>query len=300
MGRRTIQANGYQFMQAYNTQKCISTQCMWAGCVSEAINSHTISLASIKRIAPLNSLKSIKKSSFNAVKRKEKKIHFKTTDTHTTTFPGFCKVHDSNIFADLDNFSGKITDKIAVLNHYRMLCFGLYQVKNLFEQERFLREASYEGKGGKKISEYLRVIKKGYWHKALKMSEGEIISRKIMCEKMIQMNQYQIYQRIVLGTKNNPLFTGRAGNFFHGFNRNMYKGSLDHMPYVVYSNLHDGEKSNLLFTLLPIDSQYINDITAFATHPDFLKRLEYLIYKESDFCIITNNQDIPQIIKILG
>ncbi|MFT4060654.1 MAG: hypothetical protein QM652_14060 [Legionella sp.] len=98
---------------------------------------------------------------------------------------------------------------------------------------------------------------------------------------MIKTNLYQIYKRIVLGAKNNPLFTGRAGKFFHGFSRKMYKGSLDSMPYVVYSNLHDGEKSHLLFTLLPIDSHYINDITAFTIPPNFLKRLEYLIYKEA-------------------
>lgn len=300
MSKEKIQANGYQFIQAYDAQKYTSTRCMWTGCVNETINSHTLSLASIKRIAPLNSLKSIKKSPFNAGKRKGEKVHFKTADTHTTTFPGFCKIHDCNIFADLDNFNGKITDKIAVLNHYRMLCFALYQVKNQLEQERFLRGSPYEGKGGKKITEYLRVIKKGYWHNALKKNKEEIIARKIICEKMIQMDQYQIYKRTVLGASKNPLFTGRAGKFFHGFNRNLYKGALDHMPYIVYSTLHDGEKSHLLFTLLPIDAQYIDDITAFTTHPDFLKRLEYLIYKESDFCIITNTQDIPQITKILG
>lgn len=31
-----------------------------------------------------------------------------------------------------------------------MLCFALYQIRNQIEQERFLREAPYEGKGGKK------------------------------------------------------------------------------------------------------------------------------------------------------
>jgi len=300
MEQTKVQANGYQFIQAYDAQKCIDKRCMWTGCVNEPINSHTLSLASIKRVAPLDSLISIKKSTFNAVKRKENRIHFKTSDTHTTTFPGFCKVHDSTIFADLDNFSGLVTDKIAVLNHYRMLCFALYQVQNQFEQERFLREAPYEGKGGKKITEYFRVLRKGYWHNALIKNEEEIISRKLICEKMIQNEQYKIYKRIVLGAKDNPLFTGRAGIFFHGFSRTMYKGTLDHLPHIIYSTLHDGEKSHLLFTLLPIDSKYIDDITTFTTHPDFLKRLEYLIYKESDFCIVSNKQHLPQINKILG
>lgn len=150
MDKEKIKANGYQFIQAYDAQKCISSRCMWTGCEEEAINSHTIPLSSIRRIAPLNNLKYIRKSPFNAAKRKGEKVHFKTIDTHTATFPGFCNEHDCKIFSDLDNFNGSITDKIAVLNHYRMLCFALYQVKNQLEQERFLREASYEGTGSKK------------------------------------------------------------------------------------------------------------------------------------------------------
>ena len=80
----------------------------------------------------------------------------------------------------------------------------------------------------------------------------------------------------------------------------MRKGSLDHMPYIIYTTLHDGEKNHFLFTLLPVDFKYMEDLTTFATHSDFLRRLEFLMYRESDFCIITNEQHISQIKKILA
>lgn len=57
-----------------------------------------------------------------------------------------------------------------------------------------------------------------------------------------------------------------------------------------YFSISDGRTCNLVFTYLAQDTaEYSNNLESFVNHPDFKKRLEILIYSQSDCCIVRKN-----------
>ncbi|AUH71156.1 hypothetical protein CAB17_03075 [Legionella sainthelensi] len=90
------------------------------------------------------------------------------------------------------------------------------------------------------------------------------------------------------GEIENPLFFGRAGIFLHQFGRErLSKKFIAQMPYVTYSSISDGVTCNLIFAYLTQDAkEYSRDLDIFINSPYFKKRLEILIYSQSDCCIL--------------
>jgi len=68
-------------------------------------------------------------------------------------------------------------------------------------------------------------------------------------------------------------------------------------------SISDGKTCSLIFSYLPQDAkEYSKDLDIFINHPDFKKRLEILIYSQSDCCILrkdlteTHNNTIKEIV----
>lgn len=270
--------------------------CMYPGCFEPPIGSHVLSRSWIQRYAnnQIVQLQTITHDPFDLIKDSVKKKYYKPCNLNKISiFNGFCFKHDHEIFQELDNYNGYVTPMIALLNHYRIICFGLNEIYLQKKQHEFLKGAVFVGTSTKVTKEIQRKIKNGFFLRGLQMAEVEYIERKRVCEEMIINKDPKIVYVPLQGDMSNPLFFGRAGRFLHLFGRNKLPiRFMSQMPYIMYSSITDGKACNLVFTYLPQDiEKYGNDLDAFISHADFKKRLEILIYSQSDCCII--RKDIP-------
>ena len=276
-------------LKDFNEQRHINDTCIYPGCVEKPIRSHTISKSSIRKLNnDTIQLKVVNDNIFDRIKNFDDRNFFNDCRiSNVSTFYGFCKVHDTNLFKPIDQFDGTITNEIALLSHYRIICFGLDNIKTQFLQEELLRVSQYVGSAPKKTHEFLRKLKKGYFKRRLDMELEAYLARKELCEAMIINKKFnRINCHGYDGSKNNPLVSGRCGAFFHHFSRKVPKGFLHQMPYITYTTLHNGNFTTLLFTMLDIDIEYYPDLLTFTDHKDFHIRLERLFFGHSDFCIL--------------
>lgn len=271
--------------------------CMWPGCGEPTINSHVLSKASIRKYSnnQIIELQTITYDPFHITKPKDQREYYEPCNLKkVSSFKGFCFKHDHDIFYELDNYDGVITSKIVLLSHYRNLCYGLNTIQRQLKQNDFLRKAAFVGESTKKTSEIARKLKNGFFERGLKMAEEDYLNRKRVCEQMIAANRYQEINYIYLqGSMNDALFSGRAGIFVHQFNSiRLPKRFMAQMPYIMYLSICDGATCKLIFSYLNEDREYNKDLDAFINHPDLKKRLEVLIYSQSDCCIV--RKKIPQ------
>ncbi|RAP34663.1 hypothetical protein B1207_15330 [Legionella quinlivanii] len=261
--------------------------CFYSGCSRNPINSHTLSKKSIRNYGEIIKLQVIEHDIFSRLKPKEEKKYFKPCNlAKVSTFPGFCSFHDHSIFNELDNFNGIVTPQIALLSHYRMICYGLYIIEKQQIQEQFLRESQFIGHASKRAKEIHRRIINGFYQRRLMMAKQEYLYRKTVCENLIDSGNFNEIQFICLqGSNKDPLFNGRAGIFFHGLKRRLPLRFLPQMPYITYSSLHNGDFCTLIFHYLSIDMEYKTDLNAFLNDDNFKGKLELLISAHSDFCI---------------
>lgn len=278
----------------YSAIKYENKICMAPGCNEATIGSHVLSKSWIKKYAnnQIIELKTITYEPFENIKPKEKRKYYKPCDLDkVSTFKGFCGPCDHRLFHELDNYNGVMTPKIALLSHYRIICYGLNVIQLQLKQHDFLKNAMLMGSSTKKTKEIERKIKNGFFERRLRMAETDYLERKLSCEKMLSHIAPQINYILFQGDINNPLFFGRAGIFLHQFSKNrLPKRFMAQMPYIMYSSITDGRTCNLIFTYLPQDAEeYGNDLDVFYNHPDFKKRLEVLIYSQSDCCILRKN-----------
>lgn len=264
-------------------------QCMYPGCPEEPIRSHTISKSSIRQLnTDTIQLKTINDNLFDRIKHDDKRNVFNECRiSNVSTFYGFCKQHDASLFKPIDQFDGTVTNKIALLSHYRIVCFGLDQIRIQLEQEKLLRVSEYAGPGSKKINEFLRKLKKGYFKKGLETIQESYNVRKKICESIITNKHFNKISCVAFdGSPNNPLVSGRCGTYFHHHNRKLPSKFLLRMPYITYTTLHNGKNTTLLFCLLDLDNDYYEDLVTFIDPNALNIRLERLFFGHSDFCIL--------------
>ncbi|HAU0790217.1 TPA: hypothetical protein JBH17_08410 [Legionella pneumophila] len=282
----------------YHKIKHENKTCMWPDCGNPPINSHVLSKASIRKYAnnQIIELQTIADDPFHITKLSNQRKYFKPCDLDKiSTFKGFCSEHDHSLFYDLDNYNGDITPKIVLLSHYRILCFGLDVIKLQLKRNEFLRtatlNAAFIGEPTKKTKEIERKIKSGFIQRRLKMAEEDYLYRKQACEQMIINNSPLIDYVHLKGSMNDALFFGRAGIFIHGFNKTRLPiRFMAQMPYISYFSICDGKSCDLVFTNLTLDKdEYGGDLECFINHIDLKKRLEILIYSQSDCCILRKN-----------
>ncbi|MFC3909012.1 hypothetical protein ACFORL_07990 [Legionella dresdenensis] len=281
----------YGLISDYSSIKYENKVCMYPGCKEPPIGSHVLSKSCIKKYAnnQIIQLQTLVYEPFENIRPKEKRKYYKPCDLDKiSTFKGFCNKHDHSLFHELDNFNGVVTPKIALLAHYRIICYGLDILQLQLKQHEFLKNAALVGGASKKTNEIARKIKNGFFLRRLKMAETDYLERKEICEQLLNAIAPQINYIVFQGGIDNPIFFGRAGIFLHQFSRDsLPKKFMPHMPYITYSSISDGRTCSLIFTYLPQDAkEYSNDLEIFINHPDFKKRLEILIYSQSDCCIL--------------
>ncbi|HAU1304130.1 TPA: hypothetical protein JBI45_02530 [Legionella pneumophila] len=289
--RKLIPPKPYGLISDYSTIRHGNKVCMHPGCKEPPIDSHVLSKSGIKKYAKnqIIQLQTLVYEPFENIKPKEKRKYFKPCDLDKiSTFRGFCYKHDHKIFLELDNFNGIVTPRIVLLTHYRIICYGLDTIQLQLKQQEFLKNAALVGKSTKKVNEIARRIKNGFFLRGLKMAETDYLERKKICEQLLNGARPKINFIHLKGGIENPLFFGRAGIFLHQFGRErLPKRYMAQMPYITYASISDGITCNLIFAYLDQDAGYCsNDLDIFINSPDFKKRLEILIYSQSDCCIL--------------
>lgn len=281
----------------YNRIKYKNKTCMSPGCEKPTINSHVLSKASIRKYSnnQIIELQTINHDPFHFTKPEDKRDYYKPCNLDKiSAFRGFCSEHDHDLFYDLDNYDGVISPKIVLLGHYRILCYGLNVIQRQLKQNDFLRDATFTGVSTRKTADIVRRLKNGYFERRLKMAQEDYTNRKEICEQMIAADSFQGVNFTYLeGSMNDALFSGRAGIFLHQFNRTRLPNRfMAQMPYITYFSICDGITCKLIFSYLNEDREFNEDLDAFINHPDLKRRLEVLIYSQSDFCIL--RKKIPQ------
>lgn len=284
----------YGLISDFSSIKFENKVCMYPGCNEPPIGSHVLSKSCIRKYAnnQIIQLQTLVYDPFENIRPKEKRKYYKPCDLdRISTFKGFCNKHDHSLFHELDNFDGVVTPKIALLAHYRIICYGLNVLQLQLKQHEFLKIATFVGGASRKTNEKARRIKNGFFLRGLKMAETDYLERKQICEKLLNTADPQINYINFQGGIENPLFFGRAGIFLHQFGRDrLPKRFMAQMPFVTYSSISDGRTCSLIFAYLPRDAkEYSKDLDIFINHPDFKKRLEVLIYSQSDCCILRND-----------
>jgi hypothetical protein len=271
---------------------------MLPGCNALPIKSHVLSQSSIRRYARGNiaNLQVVYRDPYFAIKPKDSCRYFKSLDLKKyPTFHGFCKTHDNDLFQELDNYNGSMTPKIAVLAHYRVLCYGLEVIQLEHKRHDFLQQGTYVGDGSKRSKEIERRLRNGYYRRRLQWAENDYLSRKALCEQAIfsaKEGTLINYVRLEGGVAN-PLFFGRGGIFLHASNKTQVEQKklpsrfMKQMPYIMYFTICHNDNVELYFSYLELDrEQYAKDLDTFITEEDLSKRLEILVSAHSDACIL--------------
>lgn len=282
--------NAKELIQSLSSIRLINEQCMYGRCVHVPIHSHTLSRSSIRNFKSKTGIKVVMFCPFNTLKSKEKRKYFgECLIKKFSTFPGFCSAHDHELFKPVDNFNGTITKEIALLSHYRIICYGIYITKNQIKIMEELSSKKPVGPASKKSKDIARKIKSGFFMRRLQMALDDYLLRKELCEQMISNKDYsQINFIECKGSNNDPLFCGRAGSFVHGFpDKRLPIRFLPQMPFITYTSFHNKDSCCLIFTMLNIDEHYTN--LTFFDSSNFRKKIEVLAYSQSDFCIVSEN-----------
>ncbi|HAT9621496.1 TPA: hypothetical protein JBD38_14055 [Legionella pneumophila subsp. pneumophila] len=273
-------------------------QCMLPACDASTVKCHVISKSSIRQYARGNiaNLNMVYRDPYFLIKPKDNWQYFKPLDLDKhPTFLGFCNTHDNDLFKELDHYNGNMTPRIALLAHYRVLCYGLNTIQLELKQHNFLKQASYVGGSTKLSKEIARKLQKGYYERRLKWAEDDYLYRKSLCEQAIfSANEKAIINYVRLrGNVTNPLFFGRGGVFLHAYNKPQIEQQklparfMSQMPYIMYFTICHNDKVDLYFSFLTLDKeQYAKDLDCFLDENDLSKRLEILISAHSDCCIL--------------
>lgn len=89
-------------------------------CDGKSIRSHSISKSALRLLSKNGHVGNIQVN-LNMFSDDPEPGYERTGIRSASTFPGFCSKHDNEIFKDLDEFSGPISQRIAELSFYRVL-----------------------------------------------------------------------------------------------------------------------------------------------------------------------------------
>ncbi len=140
---------------------------------NEFINAHSIQKKGMLTIIANNGQVYGLSSNYNALKRNKGKFSYQRIGINKmSTFLGFCKKHDNELFEPIDNFPLIPTDQQIFLYGYRSLCRELFVKENSLN---LVESQLKESQNQKAMNELLSNLKKGnaFGLKNLKMHKSK-------------------------------------------------------------------------------------------------------------------------------
>lgn len=288
-----------EYIANFGTKKHSQPNCMWPKCQQQPITTHVISKNWISAFEPaISKLETLHHNTVNAFQALNDRNFFRPLNLKKEpAFPGFCKDHDFKKFEDLDKYridSNTIPNKILLLAHYRIICYGLYITETLILQCKSLTEdiRPFDPLLTDNELPYLSNLIADTTIKHLQVIKDAHRKRKYLCEKILSSRKEEevlLYRHIPV-SKTNPLVVGRGGEFLRNpisFSDLEYPYLSD--PYVSFITFL-GEKENfLVFIALPMDIDAFNDVNRWLEHPDVMGYLGLVHYLFHDNCIFSND-----------
>ncbi|CEG59372.1 hypothetical protein [Legionella fallonii] len=260
-----------------------SKYCCFSTCENKPINSHTIPENFLYKInSDLLNVMTLEPRVYWIMKNAENNTLTNVDKEKFSTFKGFCIDHDTRLFFKLDNFEGKINSEIALLVHYRNICYGIHHIHLQMLKEKHLRKQNFIGSNNL-YGDIYTLIKSDRLYNRLRYCLDEHIKRKKIMEKMIKNNQFDSIDYFVMsGSLINPIFCGRSSIVLHE-NENIFKfPGYSYMPWVSYISLINGNTSYLPFCWLKEDKNYSKQAFQKMEHSTHREIATLLAYGASD------------------
>lgn len=281
-------------MQTRTPRNSGSNVCMFGKCQNKPIKSHAISQSFLKNLGYSDSLLMSTPyliSIFKDMKNGNQLDYVKPIALDVfSTFNGFCKYHDNRLFSAVDNFDGHVTNEVAVLIHYRNICYGILHIKAQLSRLQHAANQEYINNASSKGEDILRSLKGYQLRKRLMESLYEHRERKRELERMIRKQHFSKIRFITLhGDINNPIFSGRSTPWLHPQRKIADQDGYTIMPWISYLTLVNKHSHQLVFCWLARDKVYANDLELFFDHDYWKANLEILAYGFSDAFAISRN-----------
>lgn len=265
-------------------------RCCYGTCSNPPIRSHTISENFLYKLSnDLTNVITFEPAMSLIVNKQNPKLVRNVNKKRFSTFTGFCSIHDVKLFKPIDLFDGQINNEIAMLIHYKNICYGINHIKTQqlrlchMSAQNYVQDKLSDTNGDKIIMSF----KNNSLSLRLDYCLSQYLLRKQQLEHMIESREFnRIKFHVLHGCLNNPIFCGRSSYLLHK-NHGLFKTSgYSYMPWITYMTLLT---NNLVFCWLKNDEAYAKRLNILLKNEDSKKIIEVLAYACSDAFAVEKN-----------
>lgn len=263
-----------------------TSKCYYDSCSKESINSHTIPENYLYKLnKDLKNILTFQPAMVQIVNKQSPKIIRCLDKDKFSTFRGFCREHDNELFKPIDLYDGNIDKEKAALIHYKNICYGINHIETQKARLTHLTKQTFIPKNtsNKKHKKTLKQIKNGILFKRLNFCLNEYFKRKSILEKMIESRDFsKIDFRMLPCSFKNPIFCGRSTYLLHKDNDLFTLSGYSYLPWISYMTLLTSSENHLVFCWLEIDSRYSKHLKRLLKHKAPKDIIAVLAYACSD------------------
>jgi hypothetical protein len=233
--------------------------CYYGACPNQPITSHTIAEnylykldVDLRKVLTFQGrlLRLVTKPDVSLVPVDQRKF---------STFNGFCSLHDSGLFSQIDSFNGDMSKEKAALIHYRNICYGVSHIRTQQLKERHIFNQNYtqHESSDLAIKKVVKLLKGNALARRLSYCLDQHLLRKKRLEVILASGNFEdISYFEVRGDLDNPIFSGRSSYLMHP-KHNIFKyEGYSFMPWVTYMTLLTKYENRLVFCWLKEDNVY--------------------------------------------
>lgn len=258
-------------------------KCFFPGCQKKPINSHTIAENTLYKLHDdLTQVLTLQPSVAFFSKKPDHARIMQVAKKQFSTFPGFCSLHDNEVFKPIDQYDGKLDAKKAALIHYKNICYGICHIETQRLKLEYLCKLTLvpdESSSTAKVSKTLKKLKSGILLSRLYSCLSQHIQRKELLDKMIVEDDFnKINFRFLLGGIDNPIFCGRSSYPLHKDNGLFKLDGYSFFPWITYMTLLTEKENHLVFCWLKSDNIHarrLNRLLRYKTPKSIIGHLAY-------------------------
>lgn len=259
--------------------------CSFGRCQQPPIRSHTIPENYLYKLDDdMTKILTFQPAMTLVYKNQSKRLK-KINKDQFSTFYGFCKDHDCELFKLIDLYNGEMNKEKAVLIHYKNICYGINDIKARQLQVQHMAKQNFvsDESENKEHGEIDKILKNGSLLKRLNYCLSAHLHRKKQLEDMIRSKKYdEIEYRVLWGSLNDPCFCGRSSYLLHDKHKFFQGRGYSYMPWVTYMTLLTNNANHLVFCWLKEDRDYTKRLRMIINKKGSKEIIAVLAYACSD------------------
>jgi len=241
-----------EFNNKFSKRICSSPNSFHQDCSKKIIKAHTVpKSSSLKAIAKDGHVLGMKMSLENIFKNKGKPCLEKIGINNASTFNGFCKVHDDNIFALVEKEAFKDSAEQCFLLAYRAFAKEYYAKNSVSEIDTLRHQADK----GKSIDDQMAIQMQNFMFDiSTRTALLDLMHHKDFFDYALENDDYSSTRAVVFSFKSPPPIMVSGGvNPDYDFNGNLLQDLMElecRLDSIYVTSFYDGTSGKIVLSWL--------------------------------------------------